>query len=776
MARNLAVRNEWQPADLPGRDIAQTVPTMAGAGDVDFRGMLRSVYRRKWTLLLIMLASMGASIVWARHATPHYSADVLIVVEPRPSSIVPVTEPVQNAISDRAYVDTEVAVLRSRTLAARTIGVLGLENDPEFDPKGLARSRRGAGSEATRAPADGRPLDRALEALGSLASKVIDQARRMLASAWAGSEDAGSRAAQPAADDLRWLVSPDLVEAQDKAVLLKGFLDKLSVESDEGSRLIRIGFTSRDPEKAARVANTLVQEYMKSQLETKTAGVRRAAEWLETRLSELGVTVRALEKDVQDQRAQTGTENLDNVSQRLAQLNVSLAAAQTQAAAASARYQQARAVVAGSGRADALPDVIAALNIQALRTKRDDLLARLSQLRSSFGERHPMLIETEAELSEVERSLARQVGDLLTGMRNEMERAAGNVTALRSEVDSATREMFKLKAADAAVGQRVQHLEANRELYRHLLERYTETVALRDNQQPDARIISAAQVPLDPSFPNVPKIMVLSFVGSTSLAAVFLVVAERLRQRFDTLETVERHVGLPVIGAIPDLPRLSRMRTTPFHYLQRHPLSLFGRSLRRLHALLALTNDRQMPRTVLITSAAAGEGKTTIAVSLALSAVMSGDKVLLVDCNLVRPQVHRLMEVGNTIGLTDVLRGAASLEEAITRVDGYPLAILPAGQARSGGADLMTSRRMDQLLSELTKTFDVIILDSPPANEAAYSLILGGLAEKTILVTRREWTTQRMATYAANQLELSGAAVAGVVFNGASAADELAVR
>ena len=264
-------------------------------------------------------------------------------------------------------------------------------------------------------------------------------------------------------------------------------------------------------------------------------------------------------------------------------------------------------------------------------------------------------------------------------------------------------------------------------------------------------------------------------MGSISLAVFLLVIAERLRQKLQSVEDVERHFGLQVIGVIPDLPRLRRLASTPRDYIQREPLSEFGGAFQRLRALLTLSNNRVVPRTVLVTSCTAGEGKTTIAVCLGIASISSGQRVLLVDCDFARPQVHRMLNVDNAKGLTDILKGTATLQEAVTRAAGSSLSILTVGRSADGAIDLLNSARMERVLAELQAIFDIIILDSAPV-QVSNALILGGLAEKTIFVTRREWTTHRKASHAIQQLQLYGADIAGVVFNRAGAAAGYAAR
>jgi capsular exopolysaccharide synthesis family protein len=790
MAGEVTVQGGWQLKELKellgllrevrsGEFPKRSVPTMADTGEVDLRGLIRTIYRRKWLLLLTMGTTMSAAMYWTLQASPLYTADVLIVIETRPSSIVKVDEAVHDDVtSDTAKVNTEVAVLESRGLAARVIGDLDLDSDPEFvaasthvvsgevgppafDADGQARSAA-AGGAGEEAPSDGFGANIDPRELLATAWRT---ARSFWTSARAGEDGGTALSPEEATAEGQQINLLAATGARDHAALLDNFYERLSVEPEDASRLIRISFTSSDPAKATLIANRLVEEYIKSQLETKTEGARRAAEWLEARLTELGDTVRLLEQDVQRQRTETGTNRIGIVSQRLAQINTQLVDAQAATAAAHARYEQVRTVVESGGNLDGLPAILASINVQTIRDKHTELVGKLSEMLTVYGNNHPQIIAIRAEIAEIEQRWNRDINNILTGLRNELESAEIQEAELRNELQSASEEMAQLNESETSIGQVAQRLQANQDLYQSLLKRYTEAVALRDNQQPDARIISPAQIPLTPSFPNAPRVIALALVGSAALATLLLVVTERLRQKLDTVEDVEHHVGVQVIGAIPDLPRLRRLASAPGDYIQREPLSEFGGAFQRLRALLILGNHRKMPRTILVASGSAGEGKTTIAVCLGIASVSSGQKVLIVDCDFARPQVHRMVNVNNDKGLTDVLKGEATLAETITQAAGYRLSILPIGRSREGAIDLLNSGRMEKLLDDLKATFDLIILDSAPVLEVSNALILGGLAERTVLVTRREWTTHRKASYAAKQLQLYGADIAGVAFN-----------
>jgi polysaccharide biosynthesis transport protein len=635
MAGGVSVRGGWHVKDAQGHEAGQyALPTMADTGEVDLRRFFRTVYRGKWILILTTVVTMGATIYWTRQATPLYSADVLIVIEPRSSTIVRAEEAVQDVNSDAAKVNTEVAALQSRGLAARVIRDLGLHSDPEFAPKAPADGARATGGKDEEASRDG------LLAYANPAAllSALESLKSFLASAWAGDVgDAQSAAAVEDEEQSHALLGA--TEEGGAAALLPRFLRRLSVESEDKSRLIRIGFTSTEPRKAALIANTIAEEYVESQLETKSEAARRAAERLEVRLAELGETVKSLEQSVQQRRAETGSNTIGIVSQRLAELTSKLVTAQTASAAAGARYEKVRTVLESRGNLHALPPIIGSSVGQALRAQPTELIQRLSDLQTIFGENHPQIISVRAEIAGIEERWHREINNVLTALRDEVESAQMNEAALRHQLEDVRQEMFQLDQAEASIAQVAQRLKANQDLYQNLLKQYTEAVALRETQQSDARIISPAQVPLSPSHPNFPRIIALSFVGSTSLAVFLLVIAERLRQKLGTVEDVERQVRLQAIGVIPELPRLRRLASTPRNYIQREPPSEFGGAFRRLRSLLTLSDGRVYRARCSsppVLPVRARQPSPCASASPAYRRV-----IRLSHCDLARPEVHR---------------------------------------------------------------------------------------------------------------------------------------
>jgi polysaccharide biosynthesis transport protein len=574
MAGEVTVRGGWHVKEARGREGSQdALPPTTGTGEVGPLRFFRMVCRGKWILILTMAVTMGATTYWTGEATPLYRADVLIVIEPRTSSIVRVEEGAQDVENDAAQVDTEVAVLQSRGLAARVIRDLGLDKDPEFAPRARPGDDLAIGPTDSEATGDGLLAYVSPEALLS----ALNSVKSILASARARDEPSKPPSADRVEGEEQH--SADLLGATEErgaAALLGRFLKLLSVEPEYQSRLIRIGFASTDPKKAALIATKIVEEYLEIQLQMKSERALRAVEWLEVRLAELGKTVKGLEQNVQQRRAQTGRNSIGIVSQRLAELTTRLVTAQTASAAAGARYEQVRTLLESRDNLDALPAIIGTSVVQALRAKHTELLQRLSELQTAYGESQPQIISIRAQIAGVEERWNREINHVLAGLRHEVESAQLNEAALREQLEDVRREMFQLDEAEASIRQVAQRLKANQDLYQDLLKRYTEAVALRQNQQPDARIISPAQVPLGPSHPNFPRIIALSFIGSMSLVVFWLVLSERLRQKRDTGDDVKWQVGLHIIQRDPDLLRLRRPASTPATVIQRERPSEFG--------------------------------------------------------------------------------------------------------------------------------------------------------------------------------------------------------
>ncbi|AWK88490.1 GumC family protein [Azospirillum thermophilum] len=757
MRSNLILRDDAVPAQ-PRVGQTRKGGATAEPGDIDVRSFLRAILRHKLMFLGVVVVGIALCLWWINTATRRYTADAVIMIESRPSSIVVVDEGRQELATELVAVNTQIAVLKSRSLAAKVIDELELEDDPEF--------ASGDSGEAKPLP---QRVTAKLEELISRFDSPKTAARSQDAAQLAGASQTGAGqgdGSSGAAGD------GGEIDRRKRPVVINNFLGRLVASSEGQSRLITISFESGDPVKAAKIVNKLLEVYIQSQLAAKTEGVRLAAKWLETRLAELGETVRQLETKVLEQRAQVGLVQDgggDVATLRLNQLNAEVVRIEALRTATEARYRRVRQILESGADTAALPEVIASPTVQTERGKLAALEARLSDLSTQFGDGHRKIIALRSEIAETRQHLFQEVRIVLTSIGNELGRIVEQEKALKTQLDEAAKDVAHLNTASLAISQLSTQLQANRSLYETLLKRYTETVALRDNQQPDARVISDAQVPLSPSFPKEARTLALASIGSVGFGLFLVFMAERFRNRLTTAEDAERHLGTYVL-AIPEVPRLRRMMSLAAQAedMEVPPLSEAGSVFQRLRAIMALDNGRRMPQVILVTSPAAGEGKTTVAVCMTVASVSSGQRTLLIDCDFRQPQIHRIAGIRNDLGLSELLAGMAALEEVVVPLS-PTLSVLPNGTMQRGSLDMLNSERMRQLLGALGKQYDQIILDSGSVLQWSEPLLLGGLAERTILVTRRNWTRQEDAALAASQLMLYGAELGPVVFNRATA-------
>lgn len=553
--------------------------------------------------------------------------------------------------------------------------------------------------------------------------------------------------------------------AQVESEVIDRFLDRLDVHPQENSRVISVSFSAWQPRRAAEIVNTLTDEYLLSGLEAKYEATRRASGWLNSRVAELQDEVEQAESKVEALRRRYGLVAGSSGSlsaQELAEFNTQLVMSRAARAEAQARLNRARALVRGGSGATA-SEVLDSPLIQRLREQEAELQRRVAELSSDLGERHPRMLQLRAELADLQANIDSEVGKIFGGLENEVSVARaresaieGSLAASRDRAAVGNEHEIELRAAE-------REAEASRSLLASLLARQKESLAREDldSQQADARIIAAAGPPLEPSFPQTPVVLGLTFLASGMLGLLAILVLELLDGGFRSGEQVERATGAPSLGFIPKA-NLDEARSL-YALIRSRPKSSFGEAVRTLNWSISLLSPDRAPKTVLITSAQPGEGKTSIATSLALAQGIAGQRVLLIDADTRRPAVNEVTGIEREPGLLDVLSGRVPLEKAIRQLKDAPFAVLAAGAQTPNTPSLLASQRMDSLLADVTSRFDLVVLDSPPVMAAADARILAQKVDTVVMAVRWAHTRRETVRLALRQLESDGAAATGVI-------------
>jgi len=687
---------------------------------IDVRHIYNVLRRRLAVIAGTVFVITGITLLVVFQLTPLYTATSLVLIDPREQQVIDIEAVMSGLPPDSAAIDSEVEVLRSRTLAARAVKQLDLIEDPEFNS--------------------------ALTEPGLLA----------------------------ALDPRSWFSRAQTLSEEERERLeenrvISQFQQRLGVGRRGLTYVISISFRSQDPDKASMIANTMADLYVLEQLEAKYEATRRANEWLNDRLSELRAEVRGAQEAVEIYRTENnlvGTSGLTVNDQQLAELNGQLILARADLAEEEAKFNRYRELRRSGSGADTLADVLQSPVIAQLRQQEAEVARRLAELSSRYGDRHPEMIKVRAERRDLAVAINREVSRTLANVENE-------VAVTRTRVASLEKSLRELEGRSGEGGLkevRLRELESDAEavstLYESFLERFRQTSEQTDLQEADARILSEATTPIDPSFPNKMLFTALAIVFSGALGVGLAFLLEHLDDAFSSVSQLEKALQLPHLASVPDV----RSQTggaggveNPFDVILRKPLSAYSEAFRSLRSAIALSDVDNPPCIIHITSALPGDGKTTTAISLARASVSAGVKTILIDCDLRRPSVHRAFGQQPDTGIVEYLSGKATLEEAVMKDPEGTLAYLPVKSGAANPPDVLSSQHMQKLLAELRETYDQIIIDSAPVLPVVDSQVLSRLADKVVFVVKWRDTPRDAAANAVRDLKAHGADLAGVV-------------
>jgi succinoglycan biosynthesis transport protein ExoP len=402
-------------------------------------------------------------------------------------------------------------------------------------------------------------------------------------------------------------------------------------------------------------------------------------------------------------------------------------------------------------------------NLSALKA---ELLRREAELTAQYGARHPKILDVRAEkallearLQEEQRALLRQLGSEVERARAKERTLAGKLAELKDKA---------LRRDDTA--QRLQELEHEVELSRRLHEAHLAGAAAgerpAESQEPDARVISEAVPPGEPSWPRPRLVLSLSLTGGLLLGIAALYLAEAGDKGFRSAREVEEALGLSTLALVPKLDPGRSKGVAPQDYPLERPRSRYAEALRELLGGILRRGAGEAAtggRTVLVTSALPREGKSTLTLSLARVAAAEGLRVLVVDADLRKPSLHELAGLRAGAGLVEVLRRELPLAEVFVTDPRAPLKLLPGSQRLVQPTRLLRAEGLGVLLTALRRSFDLVLVDSAPLVAVADPRLIAGRVDKVLLAVRYGETKQAFCRSCLQGLAESGAVLAGVV-------------
>lgn len=722
--RFVVFAREW------GQFVADEMRSNGETNANEMREFIRLLYKQKWLILGVTLIALVGTAFYTLGMPKAYEATTSLEYDPSPPrplgrEVEDVATPAGNFFLAKEWYQTQNKVLASRTVARRVVDRLALYRDPAF----------------MRVPAEQRQN-------------------------WQGT---------------------------DRESATRLLMGQVSVRQERDTRVVRVTVESDDPQKAALIANAIADSYISWLMEERLGSTVRAVEWLSGQLDQLTSQLETSERGLHDFRRahnvlSTLNEQQDVIAQTIQIYSKSLAEATTQRIAATARLHQLE-----QAYKDAPMEVHATLVSQSeaiaeLKKQYQATSAERDALATKYGVNHPEILQVQAKLDGIVAATRTEIRGLVEALRGDVRESEEIEREIAQERSKAERVGLELNLHEIEYNRLERERANNEKLHGVLLQRTAETNLTSMLRVSPVRVVDQAVVPLAPIRPRMSFNLLLAgtfgFLAGLALAL--------LRSRLDRSVRSPQDVaaaGATVLGLLPAIesdrsvpgPRTPRRRagqagvssSSAYRDLivHTHPRSAVAECCRTVRTNLAFMSTDKPLRSLLVTSPGPSEGKSTVAISLAITLAKGGKRVLLADTDLRRPRLHQSFRKSLRLGITSVLANAASLDECVQETGVENLWVLPCGPIPPNPAELLHTSSFAKLREDLGKQFDFVIFDSPPVGVVTDAAVLGPQVDGVVFVVRGGKTTRDALGHTLRQMRDIRANVLGCIVNEADISD-----
>jgi polysaccharide biosynthesis transport protein len=558
----------------------------------------------------------------------------------------------------------------------------------------------------------------------------------------------------------------------------------LSAEPLSDTRMLVISFSHTDPVLAADVVDNIAQVFIKRTFESKTEKYTNASEWLDRSTRELKASVEKAEKELADYSgshniySSDGKENL--AIEKLTKLHGEVTRTQTERLLKQSLFEEVKA-----GRVAQLPDAFSDPRTTELKKRLGDLAVALAQLDTTYGPKHPKVVETKEQMATIQRQIDDSKVSLQEKLKADYERAVRDEASLGGALAIAKDEAAQQNQASIRFNILKKDVETANVLYTEFLQKTNQSKIQEHEQHNNTKMIDPPQVPMAPIAPNRPRTILIGFLMSLLAGVGLVFFLEYMDNTVKTVEDVSRYAQLPALSVIPAIKgrkqralkagsngdkqsglALSKGNGINLdHLLALDSRSSVAEAYRVLRTSVLLSSTERPPKILLVTSGQPGEGKTTTAVNTAISLSQLGSSVLIIDCDLRKPSVHKVLGVDHVLGLSTYLARRGEIDDLIQKLSIPNLSVLPSGRIPPNPAEMISSSRMKEMLALLSERYDHIIIDSPPLLKVTDPVILSTMADGVILVVHGGKSTRDVLRRTRQELSIAGARIFGVVLN-----------
>jgi capsular exopolysaccharide synthesis family protein len=570
-------------------------------------------------------------------------------------------------------------------------------------------------------------------------------------------------------DDLRAFLAPyEKGNSGEAPSVQSQLLRNRKIVPQRLSLVIAVQYEHSDPQVAAKVAEFFVDEYISYNARMRIEGSLKANEELKIQADEQRRKVDEFAAKLQAYREKNNLISLDSrkdiVNETLKKLNLEAGEAKAKLSAAEIRWKQVKERMDSGGNLTDLPFIASNELITDLSKKLAAENIEIAQLRNRYREKHPKLSSAIQSLNQTQSELKRAIASAAAAIESEYQNALRNDQQVRASLEAQQAESLATDRFANEYNQIDREMKMNEQFLQSLLARIKETAMTSTIETQNARIIDQALPPKRPISPNIPLNLGLGFLGGIGLGLAFAFfvayVDDRVKSSFD----IEAVVGLPLIGIIPEIKRMEQPEKAQI--VVNNADRQVAEAFLTLHSSLRLKDESKNAKVILTTSTIPGEGKTFLTTNIALTFAAHGERVVAVDCDLRKPNIHKSFRVENLKGVIDVITGTASLDEVIVRNLHPNFDVIPAGGRAKNPTQILNSKNFELMLSDLKKRYDRVFIDTPPLAAVSDAMIILPLCDGSIFTIFFNKVRRKAAQFAAKKLLEANVPVFGAVLNG----------
>ena len=571
-------------------------------------------------------------------------------------------------------------------------------------------------------------------------------------------------------DDLRAFLLPYGLTPADSAVVPGILGGNRKVALQRLTLVVVISYQHQDRVVAAKVANFFAEEYLNHNLAMRSLESSKAIDDLKATVEEQQKRVEKMARELQDYREKTIMVSLDQrkdiVNESLRAANQAAGTAGNVLSAAEVRLNQLKELKAKGGNLTDLAFIASNGLIGGLTSQLAGQKITLATLQERYRKGHPKYVEAANAMAQTERELERAVTTAAAQVESEYQNALKNFQQQQLELTKRRQESLDLDRAALEYNNRERELKTNEQILQTIVGRSRETTMTSSISSQNARIVDLAVPSREGSYisPNIPLNLGLGVVGGLGLGLAFAFFVAFLDDRVKSSYDVEGVVGLPLIGIIPQIKKMEQQEKA--QVVINNQDRQVAEAFLTLHSGLRLKEEAKNAKCILTTSTIPGEGKTFCTLNLALTFASHGERVVVVDCDLRKPNVHKSLGLENRRGVIDICAGTSTIEQSVLKNVHPNFDVIPTGGRAKNPTQILNSKGFEEMIANLRKSYDRVFIDTPPLAAVSDALIILPLVDGSVFAIFFNKVRRKAAQFSAKKLAEGNVPVFGAVLNG----------